>query len=201
MSERIFNQIEIIGNDDQVKQIREFLKGGLDEDGLERYIDFNNIVRMPEELRNADKSFNPVDQNNWDKWCRDNWGTTWNAFTHLKMAENKLGFETLSCGILDLVQKLSLKFSDVTFSYNWDDHYDDYHYTIIGGEIINESCSEVLYETIGHPEFGLKTSSQLSAECKSRFDTKIDPLFFKDISDFDIGAALKLEQEGREGNS
>lgn len=52
MSERIFNQIEIIGNDDRVKQIREFLNVGLDEDGLERYIDFNNLVRMPEELRN-----------------------------------------------------------------------------------------------------------------------------------------------------
>ena len=198
MCDNAFNKLEIIGTDDQVKQVREFLKGKPYEDGSECYIDFNNIVKMPEEVINTIKSSSFCDQIDWYDWSCDNWGTKWNAYTQMEISDNTLGFETAWCGVPGLVQKLSLKFLDVTFSYNWDDHYDDYHYTIIGGEIINKSCSDVLYETIGHPEFGLKTSLQISEECKSIFDTKIDPLFFKDISDFDIGAALKLEQESWE---
>lgn len=48
MPNNIDNKLEIIGNDDQVLEVREFLKG---EEGSEIYIDLNKIKKMPDELR------------------------------------------------------------------------------------------------------------------------------------------------------
>lgn len=50
MPNNIYNRLEIIGNDEQVKQVRLFLKCEPGEDGSNGYIDFNNIIAMPEEL-------------------------------------------------------------------------------------------------------------------------------------------------------
>ena len=50
MSNRFSNKLEIIGTDEQVKEVREFLKGEPNEYSSENYIDFNNIKKIPEEL-------------------------------------------------------------------------------------------------------------------------------------------------------
>jgi len=50
MSEKILNRLEIIGNDEQVKSVMEYIKGNPAKDGSERFIDFNKIVEMPVKL-------------------------------------------------------------------------------------------------------------------------------------------------------
>ena len=50
MPNNISNRLEILGTDFQVNKIRDFIKGEPDKDGSERYIDFNKIIKRPEEL-------------------------------------------------------------------------------------------------------------------------------------------------------
>ena len=57
MENKIINKLEIIGSDDEVKEVRETLHGEPDENYSERYIDFNKIIKMPEEL-NIESSCN-----------------------------------------------------------------------------------------------------------------------------------------------
>jgi len=51
MSTSYFNTLEIIGSDDQVKEVIEFCKGEPDTDGICQLIDFNKILPLPEEFR------------------------------------------------------------------------------------------------------------------------------------------------------
>lgn len=50
MPNHIANRLEIIGTDEQINSVREFLKGEPFEDGKECLIDFNKIIPMPKEL-------------------------------------------------------------------------------------------------------------------------------------------------------
>lgn len=47
MSDKILNRLEIIGSDEQVKSVLEYIKGNPARNGSERFIDFNKIVEMP----------------------------------------------------------------------------------------------------------------------------------------------------------
>lgn len=48
----MYNTLVIIGSDEQVKEVREFLKGN-DSEGNEIHIDFNKIIPTPEEIRDT----------------------------------------------------------------------------------------------------------------------------------------------------
>ncbi|AHW61445.1 hypothetical protein SAMN05444285_106101 [Draconibacterium orientale] len=50
MPNHIYNRLEVIGTDEQVKQVLEFIKGEPFENGSEMYIDFNKIIEKPKEL-------------------------------------------------------------------------------------------------------------------------------------------------------
>lgn len=50
MSDKILNRLEIIGRDDQVQSVRKFINGKPANDGSERFMDFNKIVKMSDEL-------------------------------------------------------------------------------------------------------------------------------------------------------
>jgi hypothetical protein len=50
MPNNIKNRLEIIGSDNQVKEIRDFLKGEPFDDGTPMVIDFNKIIPMPKGL-------------------------------------------------------------------------------------------------------------------------------------------------------
>lgn len=51
MANHIDNTLEIIGNEEQIKDVRTFLKGDLIKDGEKVYIDFNNLVKMPDQMQ------------------------------------------------------------------------------------------------------------------------------------------------------
>lgn len=57
MPNHVINRLTIIGTDEQIKEVREFLKGEPFEDGTEQIIDFNKLKPMPEDLMIEATSF------------------------------------------------------------------------------------------------------------------------------------------------
>jgi hypothetical protein len=53
MPNHIKNKLEIIGTSEQVKEVRDFLKGDNYEDGSPCYVDFNKILPIPEVVNNV----------------------------------------------------------------------------------------------------------------------------------------------------
>ncbi len=57
----------------------------------------------------------------WYDWRRKNWGTKWNAYESKLVSENCIMFETAWNGVVELIEKLSLKFPNVEFEYSYAD--------------------------------------------------------------------------------
>lgn len=134
MSQLIGNTLEFIGTDEQVKQVREFLAGKPAKDGSETYIDFNNLIRMPEEFC---LSYENDDSETFDKasdWALENWGTRLNAGKSKLLAENCIDFITLNYGIPHLIKKLSIIFPKIKFIYLWFDCGEDWAIVLTNGE-------------------------------------------------------------------
>ncbi len=108
MSEKLFNKLEIFGEDNRVMEVRCFLRGKSDEDGY-KYIDFNKIIPSPDNGENSG-------------WNYDNWGAKWNAFFQKSPNINTIEFVTANYGVPDLIIMVSEKFSDVIFVYHFDMH-------------------------------------------------------------------------------
>jgi len=53
----------------------------------------------------------------WYNWAVANWGTKWNAYQQEKPESNVIMFETAWAGVPDLIDKLSTKFPEVSFTY------------------------------------------------------------------------------------
>ena len=167
MPNKIKNRLEIIGTENQVNEVLDFLRGEPFEDGSEMFIDFGKIIPMPESLNISSDSWvmplenqfsantklkEHIDQikdyceknpnrkeetvNNfiagiknyieyghatWYNWAVANWGTKWNAYQQEKPETNVLMFETAWAGVPDLIDKLSAKFPNVSFTYKWSD--------------------------------------------------------------------------------
>jgi hypothetical protein len=83
------NRVEIYGEPDQIKEVKETLAG------KKTCFDFNNIVPMPKELEGSDANAgypNEKDSfeakrlrkqhghDNWYDWCCENWDTKWNSY-------------------------------------------------------------------------------------------------------------------------
>lgn len=123
MPNHVENRLKIIGNKEQIKQVKNFLKGKWN-DGTERNIDFNNITPMPkwvfqEDLSRADEE-KYGKENCWYEWCRKNWGTKWNAYkSDLPDEEDTIRFCTAWNGVPVLITKLGRIFENIEFEYAW----------------------------------------------------------------------------------
>lgn len=124
MNKEFFNRLAIIGSDDEVKQVYEYIKGEPDYDGSEMYIDFNKIIRMPHEVQfqtniyyeNLERDKQP------DKvWYKSNWECIGNAYDQKLEAENIINFKTQGSSIINLISILSLSFKNVGFVYYFAD--------------------------------------------------------------------------------
>jgi hypothetical protein len=88
----------------------------------------------------------------WYNWSVANWGTKLNAYQQEKQESNAIMFETAWAGVPDLINKLSVKFPEVSFTYKWSDEDTGYNCGIgsyKNGELeINcpENCSREAYE-------------------------------------------------------
>jgi len=79
------NRIEVYGDKDQVKELKEFVDG-------ETNFDFNKIVPIPKELIDTTAPTREKDSfenrrlrklhgaDNWYDWSNQNWGTKWNSY-------------------------------------------------------------------------------------------------------------------------
>jgi hypothetical protein len=131
MPNYVFNKIEIIGTDDQIFEVREFIKGRPFTDDKEYCIDFNKIIPSPE-----DRSI---------EWCEDNWGTKWNALDQCVKADDVITFRTAWNYVPRIVERLSQLFPAVTFKYDASNMNEHVFEIYLNGEIIEESSEALLY--------------------------------------------------------
>jgi len=96
----ILNRLEIIGKDNQINKIREFIKTP------NRLIDFNNIIANPNE--------------ECSDWNYKIWHTKWNAFYQESPKPNIIEFSTSNYPVPYLMRELSKKFPNVVFLYFFD---------------------------------------------------------------------------------
>ncbi|NDW10422.1 hypothetical protein [Dysgonomonas sp. 520] len=121
MPEMLYNQLEIIGDDNQVKEVREFLKGKPSKREPNMFIDFNKIIPSP------DESVQCVD------WSYENWQTKWNAFSQKSPKPNQIIFITINDPVPFLINELSCKFPYVMFLYIYYLPDDEVHLFIKNG--------------------------------------------------------------------
>lgn len=57
----------------------------------------------------------------WYDWNICNWKTKWNAYSCDKLNDFTFSFETAWCGVPSLIKKMSEKFPEVEFRYEWSD--------------------------------------------------------------------------------
>ena len=106
------------------------------EDGQPMLIDFNKLVQYPKRYADADKvrndweKANPKDWSNAPRdgynqggyeWCRDNWGTKWNAYSQQRINDNSISFDTAWNTPTLIFEAISAKFPDVAFSVEYAD--------------------------------------------------------------------------------
>lgn len=172
MYKEIFNKLLIIGSDDEVKQVREFLKGEPDYDGSERHIDFNKIIQMPDELyvqSHLENEYFERDEYPWRKWCINNWGCEQNACCQKSDSLNSISFETKDYPVPILISTLSKKFWKIRFLYLWWDSENEYclEYRFGLGSELNDK--HILHELLSNSK-GIVKSKELTAEEKDYYN-------------------------------
>ena len=131
MSYRYYNTLEIIGEEKQIQEVKEFIRGGLDEMGQEIYFDFNKVEKMPE---NISDDYNDVVikyphpelspdinvMNIWNgtlgryyNWGYENWGCKYHPFNQQMKEHNIIRYTTVNGRALGIVKKLSTLFPEV----------------------------------------------------------------------------------------
>jgi hypothetical protein len=132
MSVRFYNILEIMGDEAQVSAVKEFIRGGKDKQGQEIFIDFNKIVKMPEEIQ---KDLDDLGEANWkvdelnkerariwneiigkyNDWCYDNWECKWQAWDQSVEEDNLINYTTANGRAKCLIEKLSRLFPKPIF--------------------------------------------------------------------------------------
>lgn len=163
MPNHVENRLKIIGNKNQIKEVKEFLKGKWNDE-TERNIDFNKITPMPKwvfskNLRSEDeKKYGK--ENCWLEWSIKNWGTKWNAYqSDLEDEDNIIRFMTAWNGVPELMKKLGFIFPEVEFEYAWAS--EDFGYAV---GLIKYKDTDILEENI--PTGGTKEAYELACEIR-----------------------------------
>lgn len=100
------NTLKIAGSKQQIKEVREYLQGS----GNAKYIDLNNVIKMPEDLKSKDEF----------QWAVKNWGTIWHKNFHQKLVdENVIEFLTRGGDTLYIVDVISKIFPNVGFQLEY----------------------------------------------------------------------------------
>ena len=117
MPNLITNRLEITGHEYAIFDLFLKINGGKDENGQEMFIDFNKIIPMPETVILGKQS--------WYEWVTStkNWGTKCNAFAQYRISYNCIEFNTICCGVPNLIKKLSSMFPSLIIHYMYADAY------------------------------------------------------------------------------
>lgn len=134
MPNYIKNRLSIIGTDEQIKEIKEFLKPkektSWDDQNESVALDFNNITPMPKWVYRGGLTHKEEEkygvENCWYEWSIKNWGTKWNAF-RTSEKDNIIEFETAWAGVPELMAKLAVIFPNAKFIYEYADEDSGYN--------------------------------------------------------------------------
>ena len=157
MSNTVSNILTINGTEDQVANVRDYIKGSNGES-----ISFQSIVPMPKKLKGKrmvevkdvpyPEGMKPISIPDWMYWRLRYWGSKWDAEPirdEAVDAPNRILFNTPSDTPLPAMTILSMLFPEVTFSVIFCDEYKNLYcgeYTITDGEVTNK----VWYDAINH---------------------------------------------------
>lgn len=109
MSNYCWNKVQIQSCSAELfDEIKLYVRGNTpDNDGVLSALDFAKIISLPDlPFNNADESI---------KWCKDKWGTKWNAFDCNLWRENMLEFYTAYDPPVPVYLELSRIFPSVVF--------------------------------------------------------------------------------------
>lgn len=128
MANYIKNRLIINGTNEQVQEVKDFLKPKKpthwenQEESTE--MDFDNITPMPKWVYGGDLTRNEEQkygkENCWYEWRKSNWGTKWNAWD-TRSYKNIIDFKTAWNGVPSLMEKLAWIFPNVDFEYMFAD--------------------------------------------------------------------------------
>lgn len=127
MPNHITNKLTVLGTDEEIEKVFEFLKGAPYEDGSPRLVDFNKIIPQPanmfhgglseEDRRRCSAEGIP----NWYDWNIKHWGTKWGAYSIRQREGNSITFETAWSFPEPVAQKLAKIFPDIKMTWDWAD--------------------------------------------------------------------------------
>jgi hypothetical protein len=131
---------------------------------------------------------------NWYDWQINNWGTKWNAYSIRKISENIIEFDTAWSTPVDVMEKLSKKFSDVEFQIEYADEdfgYNVGRYNLLNGEDVDSYIPE------GNSEEALMMALDISGN-----DYYLSSDFFNDRDDeefnnFENNIIKLIHEKGR----
>lgn len=143
MPNHVKNILNFYGKSEDVEKLFDFIAGTNDE-GKEVAITFNNIIPVPEEIKNGEI----VDKLS---WCTNRWGTKWNAYEIECVNDSTITFWTAWGPPSKVIKKLSELFPDITISHEWAD------------EDIGLNCGYIRY-CAGEEEFEAELSPKEAME-------------------------------------
>lgn len=118
-----------------------------DDNHEEPYVDFNNIVPMPEnvfrgDLGRKEKEMFPGELN-WYGFGIANWGTKWNACKTIRISEDRVSFQTAWSHPEPIIKALSEKFPEDTILVAYADEDLGYNFGVyeIKNGVITETAS------------------------------------------------------------
>lgn len=125
MPNNVLNRLTIKDKED-AQEVFSFM--GVDE-GL---FDFERICPIPPHVYKGNinaavaqifgqTSIFKGDGDTWLSWCREHWGTKWNAYDFVKVDENTIEFETAWSPVPRIILLLCQKFDIREFTYEWAD--------------------------------------------------------------------------------
>ena len=132
MPNHITNKLRIVGTNEQVHEVLDFLKiepiEGRKYSGYGT-IDFNKITPMPKWVYGSSPDVTGIstkDEEKWGEentslsWARKNWGTKWGPYEQ-RHEDDTIYFNTAWNGVPDLVRKIAWIFPDVNIEYSYAD--------------------------------------------------------------------------------
>jgi len=139
MPNKITNKLQFIGTKKEVEEIRKFIRS------KEHIIDFNKIIKMPDEILEA---YETDCNESWYDWCVEHWGTKWEAYDEYADVYDYsiIKFSTATSPPYKIIYELSKKFPRITLKHSFmNDPIDKFHALC---KIIK---NDIVIETFGIP--------------------------------------------------
>lgn len=152
MPNHITNMVKMVGSDERVREVLEFIKKDSTNDEIFPLgsVDFNKIIPMPEDIFKGNLGIDEkkkYGEKNWYDWSVSNWGTKWNAyyFDTSLVDENTIRFDTAWSTVPGVIAQLSSIFPDILFILDYAD--EDFGYNtgcmeFEDGDTIHENIME-----------------------------------------------------------